>query len=261
MAMRVRETSKAMFGNSFRLELLASIAELDREFYAREIAQRMDVADNLVTGQLAKLHDAGLLSRRASHGAMMYSARKSSIWDAAKKFRDELSSHEPRASEPSETSMSEDRDPALAAAPSAAPDARDASTSGPPAASIPDSDGGLRSFLQLRTVRPALAGFGSVAVAAAPAPQHMQALQRANEVRLARAELKRGVAEGTTTVEAVILSCPWEAASMTIAELLLSQRRWGTTRCSKFLASIGMTETKTVGALTERQRKALAAMV
>ncbi|HEY1538666.1 MAG TPA: hypothetical protein VGF63_04645 [Solirubrobacteraceae bacterium] len=95
----------------------------------------------------------------------------------------------------------------------------------------------------------------------APAPQHMQALQRANEVRLARAELKRSVAEGRATVGAVILACPWEAASMPISELLLSQRRWGSTRCAKFLASIGMTETKTVGSMTDRQRRALAAMV
>lgn len=95
----------------------------------------------------------------------------------------------------------------------------------------------------------------------APAPQHMEALRRANKVRLARAELKRGVADGRTTVAAVILACPWEVASMSIEELLLSQRRWGTTRCSKFLASIGMSETKTVGSMTERQRRALAAMV
>jgi hypothetical protein len=95
----------------------------------------------------------------------------------------------------------------------------------------------------------------------APAPQHMRALQRANEVRLARAELKRSVADGRTTVGGVILSCPWEAASMTIAELLLSQRRWGAARCSKFLAGIGITETKTVGSMTERQRIALAAIV
>jgi hypothetical protein len=89
----------------------------------------------------------------------------------------------------------------------------------------------------------------------------MQALQRANEVRLARAELKRSVADGSTTVGRIILSCPWEAASMTIAELLLSQRRWGTARCSKFLAGIGIAETKTVGSMTERQRIALATMV
>ena len=95
----------------------------------------------------------------------------------------------------------------------------------------------------------------------APAPQHMQALQRANEVRLARAALKRRVAEGRTTVGAVVLACPWEASSMPIAELLLSQRRWGATRCSRFLADLGMTETKTVGSLTDRQRRMLATLV
>ncbi len=96
----------------------------------------------------------------------------------------------------------------------------------------------------------------------APAPpQHMQALRRANEVRLARAELKRKVGEGAVTVEEVILECPWEVASMTIAELLTSQRRWGATRCSKFLASIAMPETKTVGSMTERQRSVLATMI
>ncbi len=96
----------------------------------------------------------------------------------------------------------------------------------------------------------------------APAPpQHMQALQRANEVRLARAELKRQVGEGVITVDEVVLTCPWEAASMTIAELLTSQRRWGTTRCSKFLSGIGMPETKTVGSMTERQRSVLATMI
>jgi len=94
-------------------------------------------------------------------------------------------------------------------------------------------------------------------IAPAP-PQHMQALRRANEVRLARAELKRRVGDGATSVTEVILECPWQAASMTVLELLLSQRRWGNTRCSKFLAQIGMPESKTIGAMTERQRHALA---
>jgi len=97
-------------------------------------------------------------------------------------------------------------------------------------------------------------------VLAAP-PQHIQALQRANEVRLARADLKREIGKGTITVGEVILNRPWEAASMTIAELLTSQRRWGTTRCRKFLAGIGMPETKTVESLTERQRRLLARLV
>ena len=56
--------------------------------------------------------------------------------------------------------------------------------------------------------------------ATAPAPQHMRALAQANRVRLARAELKRQVAEGEATVAEIVLACPWEAESMTIADLL-----------------------------------------
>src|ERR1700730_11257128 len=39
-------------------------------------------------------------------------------------------------------------------------------------------------------------------------PQHMRALARANEVRLARAELKRKVADEDVEVADVILDCP-----------------------------------------------------
>ena len=91
------------------------------------------------------------------------------------------------------------------------------------------------------------------------APQHLQALQQANRVRLARAELKRMVAEGERSAAEVVLECPWEAESMTIGDLLMSQHRWGRTRCRRFLAAISMVETKTIGSMTDRQRRALAA--
>lgn len=94
-----------------------------------------------------------------------------------------------------------------------------------------------------------------------PGPQHLQALQRANRVRLARAELKRRIAEGEITAGEVILSSPWEARSMAIGDVLMSQRRWGSTRCRKFLATFRISETKTVGSLTQRQRVALAAQL
>jgi hypothetical protein len=96
----------------------------------------------------------------------------------------------------------------------------------------------------------------------APAgPQYMRALERANKVRLARAELKRRVSTGEITVAEVILDCPWEAESMAVADLLMSQRRWGQTRCRKFLAQVPMSEKKTVGSMTDRQRGNLAAML
>jgi hypothetical protein len=95
----------------------------------------------------------------------------------------------------------------------------------------------------------------------APAPQHLRALARANEVRLARADLKRRVAEGQISAADVILDTPWQAETMTVADLLMSQRRWGRMRCRKFLQCIPMSENKTIGSMTERQRRALAAML
>ena len=97
------------------------------------------------------------------------------------------------------------------------------------------------------------------ATATAPAEQHMRALAQANRVRLARAELKRRVAEGELSVAEVVLSCPWESESMAIADLLMSQHRWGRTRCRRFLGAIPMSETKTIGSMTDRQRNCLAA--
>lgn len=86
------------------------------------------------------------------------------------------------------------------------------------------------------------------------APQHMQALARANRVRLARAELKRSIARGDVEAADVIRDCPWETESMTLAELLTSQRRWGRTRARKFLLGLSLSENKRIGTLTERQR-------
>jgi hypothetical protein len=82
----------------------------------------------------------------------------------------------------------------------------------------------------------------------------MQALARANQVRLARAALKRDISAGRREVIEVILESPWEADSMSLSELLCSQRRWGRARSRKLLASAALSEAKRLGTLTERQR-------
>ncbi len=89
-------------------------------------------------------------------------------------------------------------------------------------------------------------------------PQRLRALERANEVRLARAELKRRIAEREISAAEIILTRPWEADTWAVSDLLVSQRRWGRTRCQKFLARNQISEVKTIGALTDRQRKVLA---
>jgi hypothetical protein len=98
------------------------------------------------------------------------------------------------------------------------------------------------------------------ASAAAPVttPQHMRALAHANRVRLARAELKREIASGDTEAAEVVRTCPWEVGTMTVGELLRSQRRWGRARARKFLFSLALNENRELGRLTERQRRVLA---
>ena len=97
-----------------------------------------------------------------------------------------------------------------------------------------------------------------ISAAGATLPQHLQALERANRVRLARAELKRSVGRGEVEAADIIRECPWETESMSLAELLTSQRRWGRTRARKFLFSLALNENKRLGTLTNRQRLMLA---
>lgn len=94
-----------------------------------------------------------------------------------------------------------------------------------------------------------------------PLPQHLAALALAHEVRGARCAVKRSIAVGAMTAAAIVLDPPDCTLNMSIYELLASQRRWGATRCRTFLAAADLREAKTVGSLTERQRRVLARML
>ncbi len=95
-------------------------------------------------------------------------------------------------------------------------------------------------------------------LAPAAMPQHMEALAHANRIRLARAALKRSVAAGDVDAAEVVQECPAEVESMTVGELLRSQRRWGRTRVSRFLFPLDVKENRQLGRLTARQRLVLA---
>ncbi len=90
-------------------------------------------------------------------------------------------------------------------------------------------------------------------------PQHITAMARANKVRFARADLKREVNRGDVGVPALLRGrLPANTASIPVAELLGSQRRWGATRTRKLLASLVISELRPVADLTARQRHMLA---
>lgn len=92
----------------------------------------------------------------------------------------------------------------------------------------------------------------------ATAPQHLHALARANEIRLARASTKRAIAAGELSVAQVLTELPAEVERMEIGELVSCQRRWGGQRTRRLLSTVPVVETKLVGTLTERQRRAIA---
>lgn len=71
--------------------------------------------------------------------------------------------------------------------------------------------------------------------------------------------MKRNILGGQLAAVDVIRACPSEVETMTVGELLRSQRRWGRTRARKFLSVLALNENRELGRLTDRQRNVLAA--
>jgi len=95
-------------------------------------------------------------------------------------------------------------------------------------------------------------------VATSPQQQRLLALDRANHIRIARAVLKQRLRAGEVAPAEAILGRSSDTYTMTVAELLKSQRGWGPKRSSKVLRSVALSDSKTLGSLTERQRVTLA---
>ncbi len=93
-------------------------------------------------------------------------------------------------------------------------------------------------------------------------PQYLRALERANEVRVARAELKRRVAFGDIAAADVLLTCPWQAPRrMAVGELLARASAVGLEPGPQAARPAADLRAKSVGSMTDRQRHALAALL
>jgi hypothetical protein len=104
-------------------------------------------------------------------------------------------------------------------------------------------------------------GSMSISPGVTSAQQQLLALERAKHVRTSRAELKRQLRDGQVNAAEVILRSSRDTATMTVTELLSSQRGWGPARSRKILVSLSLSERKTLGSLTERQRVTLAGVL
>lgn len=91
--------------------------------------------------------------------------------------------------------------------------------------------------------------------------QRMTALRHANEIRTARAQLKRDIRTGRRFASEVLLEPPEYAATMKIAELLLCVPSLGVVKVSSVLRTVGVSPSKTLAGLTVRQRSELVGVV
>jgi hypothetical protein len=91
--------------------------------------------------------------------------------------------------------------------------------------------------------------------------QRMDALARANHIRTQRAQVKRDLKAGRITIDSLLLAPPSCVETAKVFDLLLAVPRYGRVKVNKVLAICRISPSKTIGGLSERQRKELVAML
>jgi hypothetical protein len=87
--------------------------------------------------------------------------------------------------------------------------------------------------------------------------QRLDALQRANQIRVSRAQLKRALKASEVTLDQVLLDPPAYVLTAKVYDMLMAVPRLGRVRVSKLLAQCRISQSKTIGGLSERQRSEL----
>jgi hypothetical protein len=89
----------------------------------------------------------------------------------------------------------------------------------------------------------------------------MSALARANEVRTRRAQLKRDLKAGRKSIEVLLLDPPEYIETAKVFDILLTIPKYGRVKVSKVLTHCRIAPSKTIGGLSERQRRELISLL
>ena len=87
--------------------------------------------------------------------------------------------------------------------------------------------------------------------------QRMEALQRANEIRTRRARLKRDLKAGRVKIHGLLLDPPKWLETAKAFDLLLAVPKYGRVKVNRILTHCRISPSKTIGGLSERQRREL----
>jgi len=89
----------------------------------------------------------------------------------------------------------------------------------------------------------------------------MKALRRANEIRTARAQLKRDLKAGKVKVEQLLIDPPEYVLSAKAFDMIIAVPKYGRVKANKILSQCRISPSKTIGGLSERQRGELVAFL
>lgn len=87
--------------------------------------------------------------------------------------------------------------------------------------------------------------------------QRMAALERANGIRTARAELKRDLKAGRARITDLLSSPPEYLLTAKVFDILLAVPKYGRVKANRVLTQCRISPAKTIGGLSERQRDEL----
>ena len=89
--------------------------------------------------------------------------------------------------------------------------------------------------------------------------QRMDALKRANDVRVRRARLKKDLKDGRVRIETILGNPPEYVSTAKVIDILMAVPKFGRVKAARFLNTCRISQSKTVGGLSDRQRAELAA--
>ena len=82
----------------------------------------------------------------------------------------------------------------------------------------------------------------------------MDALKRANDVRVKRAKLKKDLKEGKVRIEQILGNPPEYVSTAKVLDILMAVPKFGRVKATRFLNTCKISPSKTVGGLSDRQR-------
>jgi S13-like protein len=87
--------------------------------------------------------------------------------------------------------------------------------------------------------------------------QRMEALKRANDIRVRRAQLKKDLKSGGAQIQEILRDPPEFVSTAKVFDMLLAVPKFGRVKAARFLNLCRISQSKTVGGLSDRQRAEL----